>query len=763
MGTFAAWLGSTLDSPGAAASNWTLDVPAIPAGDYVIIAGAIDTAGNLGATSQHPVTVAQSQPPTVPTGVATSTATSSTITVGWAPSTDDTSVSHYRIFRDGVFVGETTHPETTFRDQYLNTATGYSYRVSAVDADGNESAQSPAAFLSSTGIEPILLSDIADPTWEVDGIVHTLLTIGDVVYIGGEFNSLSSVGSTVARNNLAAIDRVTGAPLPFDPDLDGIVNAVEISPDGQTLYVGGQFDHAGGIDREHLAAFLTADGSLSPFDPPSTNTSIRAIATDGETLYIGGTFTRVGGIDRVRLAAYDIQTETLTNWQPSANNLVKDLIVDPDRVWVAGNFSTFNNTALVGLAAVDRDAGTLIPTDHPIFPVLDISALGNQIFAAGAGPGGRTAAYDRTTGAEQWIHSTNGNVQAVEVIGNFAYFGGHYNMLSGTEVDRLTRHDITTGELDINWLPDINGVRSVNALEIDDDNVYIGGDFTAVSSIGQRGFAQFSRKSITEIAPRFVEATMFDTDANGYVDTVEVTFDQNLAVCPGNCTAGWDLQNVPSGGTLNFVTVNQNVATLHLVEGIANEPDTGVGSFEIKLERAGAIRSTFGHRSKFPYIEPMDGAQPMAVDIRRVNASGGTSGLAERGDEFIIEWSEKLDRNSLPSSTTVTVADLADGLNDQLTIVGVTNGALDLGSDGFLACAGGPCAAAEQAVFNNSNIGFANNTSLVEVTLGTCSGACNLLTAQVPDTTFTFVPAPTITDVSNNSSTGSITKTFPVF
>ena len=488
------WLVGDQTVPNGPSVDWTLDISSVPPGTYLITGAAIDTSRNLGPTFQQSVTVVASQTPTVPTGLKRESATSSTITMEWNPSTDDVSVQSYRIYRNGDYIGSSTHPHTTFRDRYLDTSSGYNYTVSAVDGDGNESAQSAAVFRSTTGIAPLTFSEVPDATWNVNGSVNTTMVLGDVVYVGGDFASVSGGGTVLARDNLAAFDRNTGAALPFDPNINGEVHAIDISPDGQTLFVGGNFTTASGVNRKHVAAFNTADGSLSSFHPVEPNSSVRAVATDGETLFIGGTFNNVGGRGRDRLAAYDIATEALRSWEPSANDQVKDIIIDTDRVWIAGNFNHFNGVFARGLVAVDRTTAVSLPVGNASFPVLDITALGDQIFAAGAGPGGRAAAYDRSTGALQWIHSTDGNVQAVDVVGDWAYFGGHYEILSGQEVGRLTRHNITTGVLDTSWLPEFNGIRSIDALAIDDDNLYVGGDFTVITDTLQAGYAQFSRQ-----------------------------------------------------------------------------------------------------------------------------------------------------------------------------------------------------------------------------------------------------------------------------
>ena len=59
------------------------------------------------------------------------------------------------------------------------------------------------------------------------------------------------------------------------------------------------------------------------------------------------------------------------------------------------------------------------------------------------------------------------------------------------DVDRASRHDVRTGEWDKSWNPTINGIRSVNAIDVREDGVHIGGDFSRVAFEDHEGFAIF--------------------------------------------------------------------------------------------------------------------------------------------------------------------------------------------------------------------------------------------------------------------------------
>ena len=93
-------------------------------------------------------------------------------------------------------------------------------------------------------------------------------------------------------------------------------------------------------------------------------------------------------------------------------------------------------------------------------------------------------------------------------------------------------------------------------------------------------------------APVRTAMVMQDTNANGKVDQVAVTFSETLA--SSTDTAPWTLANVPSGGTLASVSTSGAVATLTITEG-AGAANTAVGTFTVALAASGTgIRDAAG-------------------------------------------------------------------------------------------------------------------------------------------------------------------------
>jgi endoglucanase len=82
------------------------------------------------------------QAPSVPAGLTATGTTTSTVSLAWTASTDNTAVTGYDVYRGTTLAGTSTG--TTYTDTGLTAATAYTYTVKARDAAGNTSAASTA-------------------------------------------------------------------------------------------------------------------------------------------------------------------------------------------------------------------------------------------------------------------------------------------------------------------------------------------------------------------------------------------------------------------------------------------------------------------------------------------------------------------------------------------------------------------------------------------------------------------------------------------
>jgi Big-like domain-containing protein/purple acid phosphatase-like protein/fibronectin type III domain protein len=116
-------------------------------GAHTLSAVAKDAAGNTATSANVSVNVnngsADTQAPSVPTGLTATAISSSQVNLSWTASTDNLGVTGYNIYRGGTKISTST--STTFQDGGLAASTTFSYTVAAFDAAGNNSAQSTPA------------------------------------------------------------------------------------------------------------------------------------------------------------------------------------------------------------------------------------------------------------------------------------------------------------------------------------------------------------------------------------------------------------------------------------------------------------------------------------------------------------------------------------------------------------------------------------------------------------------------------------------
>jgi hypothetical protein len=346
------------------------------------------------------------------------------------------------------------------------------------------------------------------PTYQASGRVYVITVANGTVYIGGSFTSVrpaGSGGSSTTRNRVAAFNEATGALLPWNPNVSGTVRAIDVV--GSTAYLGGSFTSVGGAGRRNLAAVDAGSAGAVQAWNPSAGNEVLDIGHINGTLYVGGDFTTVAGSSRTRLAAFDTSSGSLTSWAPSADGLVKALSVTADgsKVIVGGDFTHINGTSQSHIAALDPSTGAPLPwATHVSYSVIDLDADANGVFVGGGGAGGNFAGLDPSTGARQWIGGTNGNVQAITVVGGVVYVGGHYGNYCGqvagahtcghpTSRPKLLAVDEGTGTL-LPWNPGANSSLGVFALAGDaaTGNLFAGGDFTTIGGRSQQRYAEFT-------------------------------------------------------------------------------------------------------------------------------------------------------------------------------------------------------------------------------------------------------------------------------
>ncbi len=403
---------------------------------------------------------------------------------------------------------------------------------------------------------PQYFSSVPNPTWGTGpstvednkaGRLYALAEAGDKIFMGGEFESIvppgKNPGPGVARKFLAALDRITGQPIDWDPAPTDVVLALVASPDGKTLYVSGRFQSIAGGPAGRIAAFDVATGQrIMTFNPPPANAGVRAMALHGDTLYVGGAFSRIGDQDRDLLAALDATTGALrTDWVGPHNGsqcffgqtgtvtdgcdgFVYDMAVTADGslLYVGGDFVDFSGNP--GVITIDARTGEESSwqadnDERPVFGLAVWPGDGKSLIVATGGTGGQVQFFEYKTSKRssrpKWVHKVDGDATDVTATRERVYLVGHYDFVLGentvcstppckgsTEAgDEPNRHlsvfDAKTGAHDLSFTGQANTPQGPYVTIIGRDHWYVGGDFTNIDVRAggqeyiQPGFVQF--------------------------------------------------------------------------------------------------------------------------------------------------------------------------------------------------------------------------------------------------------------------------------
>lgn len=361
-----------------------------------------------------------------------------------------------------VSTGATTN--AAVRAIVHDEASGYTYIgglfTQVCDRDGANCVKR----LSIARLEP---DGSLDPSWATEyndqvnlGPVNALALSdgGGVLYAGGLFG-----GAGPNRTNLAAFDSATGAATDFDPDPNGDVFSLAVLNGGAStvVYAGGNFTSIGGQSRQNLAK-LDIDGAANPTFAEADDW-VRSVAATGTHLLAGGAFENIGpeiGVDDEAipfLAAVGTGSEEVdTAFNPAANDQVWSLATG-DAWFAGGDFTEVDSATRGKVAALLTDGSAL-----------------------------------------QWAPNANATVGALATAPDAVYAGGTFSSIGGESRSRLAELDtfLTLGGATA-WNPEPNSEVLALDVSADGDTVFAGGSFNQVGGLPTGQFAVFGTPELT--------------------------------------------------------------------------------------------------------------------------------------------------------------------------------------------------------------------------------------------------------------------------
>jgi hypothetical protein len=304
--------------------------------------------------------------------------------------------------------------------------------------------------------------------------VMALAVIGTDLYVGGDFDSAGGV----SISNIAKWDGNGWAAL--GSGISDRVNALAVM--GTDIYAGGVFTTAGGMQAKRIAKWDGGDWSALG---AGMNFPVRALAAIGNDLYAGGDFTLTGGVQANKIAMWDGN-----NWSALGSGLggsardVYALAAIGTDLYAGGSFLTAGGVTAEHVAKWDGTGWSALGSIVNGW-VRSLAVIGTDLYAGGdfgfTGAGGSEAHGIAKWDGNEWSAlgselDPNSSVRALAVNGTDLYAKPTFSTPGGDHYSSISKWD---GAAWSTLSPGMN--RTVQAITVSGPNVYAAGTFTTAA------------------------------------------------------------------------------------------------------------------------------------------------------------------------------------------------------------------------------------------------------------------------------------------
>ena len=321
-----------------------------------------------------------------------------------------------------------------------------------------------------------ITSSVAD----VNGTVYALAVSGNDLYVGGEFTRVGGVSA----NNVAKWDGTNWSALGSGVENGGNLTRVyALAVSGTDLYVGGIFTTAGGSDANYIAKWngRRSGTALVSGGNNGVSSTVNALAVSGTDLYVGGQFNTAGG-------------DSAKNPWPSGTAAVGPPGRQRERRCpgpggerhrpLCGRILHHSRAGAGPATSPSGTAATWFPLGSGVNDlVMALAVSGNDLYVGGgfSTAGGSGGQQHRQVGRQQhWSaldSGVNGLVEALAVSDSDLYVGGRFTTASGLGASRIAKWDGS------GWAALGSGMNNfVQALAMSGSDLYVGGDFTTAGN-----------------------------------------------------------------------------------------------------------------------------------------------------------------------------------------------------------------------------------------------------------------------------------------
>jgi hypothetical protein len=489
---------------------------------------------------------------------------------------------------------------------------------------------------------------------------------GTSVAIGGNH---VGTGGEPARG-LAVLDKATGHAVTQSFDLGLGAFVYDFEAVSSTLYFGGRFT---GASRDDMAGMNMTTGSLTSFSH-TFNNDIKDINYESGVLYVNGWFETIdGSTTRNYLVAFDEATGAITSWNPNSDDGIDDAVLDGHgNMYVTGFFSTIGANALtrhfvakLELATGNTVAGwdlspgftcqcsadTLEYVEGPLGNYLYIGGIMTRL-TPGYGNGSIQNMFEvsATDGAINQSFEPDPDDEIFDFLydDNVLYVGGNgsFNQLwDGTQTTDpngdtfigLVAFDIWdtegNGRNIVGWSPRVQNLNGVRKLAIDDDGLYVGGQFTRLNGGATEAynFAVLAPTSVTSSTPT-IEFSSASSSGLESVTSASVQVELS-AISGSDATVNYTVTGgTATGGGVDY-TLASGTATITAGNTTTTIPITVVNDVidesneTIQITLSSPSGATLGTETVSTYTILDDDGAGVTVDPTTISATeGGATG-----------------------------------------------------------------------------------------------------------------------------------------
>jgi len=324
------------------------------------------------------------------------------------------------------------------------------------EGEGDAARTYLAAFNRSTGAPTRFAPTLNGPVWSI-----ATSPDGKWVVIGGDFTSVNGQ----PRKRIALFSVATGGLVAgWDPAVNFRVAALAIS--GNTVYLGGSFGKVDMAVRNRLAAVTLNTGVLLPWNPDADD-DVHAIdlSEDRKRVFVGGGFETLQGEPHHALAMVNISTgaayampaaAVIPPKSPDCDSRVKDIDTLGNKVF-AGNAGA-GPGCYDGVIAADATTGKLLWQSTCLGATEAVKAMGNWVYKGShAHDCSRDGGFPDKTGMHHLlVHSAvngklgpwhpNTDAGGETLVGPLAFASGGNDLWAGgdfTEVNGVPQQGLT--------------------------------------------------------------------------------------------------------------------------------------------------------------------------------------------------------------------------------------------------------------------------------------------------------------------------------